>query len=56
VNIGIATADDLRRARGKDIEGRPFGPFGEDVSRVLLELAAAKVEVNHLAAVGFTDQ
>jgi|AmaraimetFIIA100_FD_contig_121_300796_length_1812_multi_4_in_0_out_0_2 hypothetical protein len=52
----MPTADDLRRAERKDIEGRLFGPLGEDVSRVLLELIAAKVEVNDLAPVEFTER
>jgi hypothetical protein len=43
VHIRIPTADDLRKAERKDIEGRSL-------------LVAAKVEVNDLAHVEFTER
>src|SRR5262249_19751928 len=54
VHVRVAAADDLRRAGGKDVERRPFGPLGENVARVLLELVAAEVDVNDFASVEFT--
>ncbi len=56
VHVRVATADDLRRAGGKDVERRPFGPIGENVARVLLELAAAEVDINDFASVEFTQR
>src|SRR5205807_2022457 len=56
VHVRVTTADDLRRAGGKDVERRPLGPFGEDVARVLLELAAAEVDINDFVSVEFTQR
>src|SRR5262249_1127493 len=56
VHVRVATADDLGRAGGKDVERRSFGPFRENGARVLFELAAADVDVNDFASVEFTQR
>src|SRR5262245_48330339 len=51
VHVLIPSADDLRGPGREDVEGRAPSPSGENGSRVLLELAASKVDVYDLAAV-----
>src|SRR5215831_11607839 len=51
VHVRITSADDLRGPGREDVEGRAPSPSGENGSRVLLELAASKVDVNDLAAI-----
>ncbi len=51
VDIGVAAADHLGRSFGEDVERRTLCPFGENAARILLEFAAAEVDIDDLAPI-----
>ena len=55
VHVGVAADHDLRLALAKHIERRPPRPFGHVAVRVGLELGAAEIDVDDVAAVEFRE-
>jgi hypothetical protein len=51
MHVGIAADYHLWRAAAEHIEGAPSRPFGHVAVRVRLELGAAEIEVDDVAAV-----
>ena len=54
VDVGVAADDHLRRALAEHIERRPLRPLGHVAMGVGLELGAAEIDVDDVAAVEFS--